>query len=83
MLETRPRVLTVEEVAERVTHYSHDADKVFARLDRNTRRRVGERLRVLESDPYDLRISKPLRRDLNGLRYVLAIGPRGRVYRDL
>ena len=83
--------------------YSHEAEKIFARLDRATQRRIDNRMRDLEADPYDARISKPLRRDLKGLRssrvggwriiytvdealrriYIISMGPRGQVYRDL
>ena len=85
------------------TRYSHEAEKTLARLDRPTQKRVNERLQELERDPFDSRVSKPLRGDLKGLRssrlgpwriiytldeirevlYVVSIGPRGGVYRDL
>jgi mRNA interferase RelE/StbE len=39
---------------------SHEAEKVVARLDRNTERRLRARLAQLGDDPFDPRLSAPL-----------------------
>ena len=40
--------------------HARDAAKKLSKLDTKTRKRILERLRQLEDDPYDSRIGKPL-----------------------
>ncbi len=78
---------------------SADALKYLERLDRNTARRIIDKITALSKDPYNFRLSKPLR-DSNkrsapvgdyrilfvvesDILLVADIGPRGQVYRDL
>lgn len=78
---------------------SADALKYLERLDRNTARRIIDKITALSKDPYNFTLSKPLR-DSNkrsalvgdyrilfvveaDILLVADIGPRGQVYRDL
>ena len=84
------------------TEFSRLAIKRRDRLDQATSQRIERRLDELEANPYDPRISKPLKGH-GGMRsarvgawrivytihekaktiYVVAIRPRGEVYRNL
>lgn len=49
------------------THFSREAVKRLDRMDRGTCERIERRMEELETNPYDPRISKPLK-ELEGMR---------------
>jgi mRNA-degrading endonuclease RelE of RelBE toxin-antitoxin system len=77
---------------------SSDAFKYLNTLDRATAKRITEKITTLAEEPYDLRLSKPLKNSNKrtarvgdyrilfvveaGILLVSFIGPRGQIYRN-
>jgi len=77
---------------------SSDALKYLDSLDRTTAKRITEKITALAKEPYNLRLSKPLKNSNkrtarvgdyrilfvveSGILLVSFIGPRGQVYRN-
>ena len=77
---------------------SFDALKYLNTLDRTTAKRITEKITALAKEPYNLRLSKPLKNSNkrtvrvgdyrilfvveSGILLVSFIGPRGQVYRN-
>ena len=78
---------------------SSDATKYLSKLDKKTRRRIAQKLKSIADDPFDLRLSYPLKETtkrstrIGGYRVlfevldeeiiVAEIGPRGQIYRNV
>ena len=81
-----------------VPKLSSDALKYLNSLDRTTARRIAEKIEALAKEPYNLRLSKPLKNSNkrtarvgdyrilfvveSDILLVSFIGPRGQVYRN-
>jgi mRNA-degrading endonuclease RelE of RelBE toxin-antitoxin system len=77
---------------------SSDALKYLSSLDRTTAKRITEKIAALAYEPYNLRLSKPLKNSNKrtarvgdyrilfvveaGILLVSFIGPRGQIYRN-
>ena len=77
---------------------SYDALKYLNTLDRTTARRITEKIAALAKEPYNLRLSKPLKNSSkrtarvgdyripfvveSDILLVSYIGPRGQIYRN-
>jgi mRNA interferase RelE/StbE len=79
--------------------FTSDARKYLLALDKNTRKRMIEKLEAIAREPFDVRISQPLKGkekrktrvgdyriifELTENELIVAdIGPRGQIYRNL